>query len=61
MSEQSLNMATSIARLNIDHFKRKLAAETDEAKRTSLVKMLAEEEAKLAALLRDREGGQETA
>jgi hypothetical protein len=61
MSEQSLNMAIFIARLNIDHFKRKLAAETSEPKRTALVKMLAEEEAKLATLLKNTEGDQETA
>ncbi|MND04266.1 hypothetical protein D3C83_244580 [compost metagenome] len=39
-----------VARLNIEHFKQKLAEETDPAKREMLVRLLAEEEAKLAAL-----------
>ena len=61
MSDQSLSMATFIARLNIDHFKKKLAAETNESKRRPLLKMLTEEEAKLAALLKSTEDDQETA
>lgn len=61
MSEQSQNKAIFIARLNIDHFKRKLAAETVESKRASLLELLAEEEAKLARLLKNTEGDQETA
>jgi hypothetical protein len=39
-----------VARLNIVHFKRRLTEETDPAKRETLVRLLAEEEAKLAAL-----------
>jgi hypothetical protein len=39
-----------VARLNIEHFKRKLAEDTDPAKREMLMRLLAEEEAKLAAL-----------
>jgi len=39
-----------VARLNIEHFKRKLAEETDPAKREMLMGLLAEEEVKLAAL-----------
>ena len=39
-----------IARLNIEHFRRKLATETDETKRQMLLRLIAEEEAKLAAL-----------
>jgi hypothetical protein len=40
----------SIAQLNIQHFRRKLATEQDATKRLTLVRLLAEEEAKLASL-----------
>jgi hypothetical protein len=43
-------MDRAVARLNIDHFRKLLATETDETKRQSLLRLLAEEEAKLAAL-----------
>ncbi len=39
-----------VARLNIEHYRKKLATETDEAQRQKLQRLLAEEEAKLAAL-----------
>ncbi len=39
-----------VARHNIDHFRKQLAEETDEVKRQMLVCLLAEEEAKLAAM-----------
>ena len=39
-----------IARLNISNYKMKLVAEQDEAKRQILLRLLTEEEAKLAAL-----------
>lgn len=39
-----------IARLNIEHFRRKLAAEKREATRQTIIRLLADEEAKLAAL-----------
>jgi hypothetical protein len=42
-----------VARANIEHFRRKLAAETDETKRQALMRLLAEEEAKLASLTND--------
>ena len=41
-------MDRTVARLNIDHYRRLLAEEKDEAKRKTLQKLLAEEEAKLA-------------
>jgi hypothetical protein len=44
-----------IAQLNIEHFRRKLATEQDTAKRLALLRLLAEEEAKLASL-RDASG-----
>ena len=50
-------MATTdeyVARANIEHFRRKLAQETDEAKRKTLLTLLSEEEeARLAVLLND--------
>ncbi len=39
-----------VARQNIDHFRDKLATETDEERREMLLRLLADEEAKLAAL-----------
>ena len=39
-----------IARLNIEHFRRRFAMETDEAARERVAHLLADEEAKLAAL-----------
>jgi hypothetical protein len=39
-----------IARLNIEHFRKLLDKEPDEAKRKTLLHLLAEEERKLAAL-----------
>ncbi len=39
-----------VAQLNVDHYRRKLAEEQDAATREMLSRLLAEEEAKLAAL-----------
>jgi hypothetical protein len=40
---------SKIAQLNIEHFRKLLTSETDEAKRQTLLRLLAEEEAKLAS------------
>lgn len=40
-------MDRTVARLNIEHFRRLLAQETDESRRRTLLRLLAEEEAKL--------------
>ena len=40
-------MDRTIARLNIEHFRRLLARETDESRRQVIMRLLAEEEAKL--------------
>lgn len=40
-------MDRSIARLNVEHLRRLLATETDETRRKTLQRLLAEEEAKL--------------
>jgi len=42
-------MDRTVARLNIEHYRTLLAKETDETKRRTLIRLLAEEEAKLAA------------
>ena len=49
-----------VARLNIEHFKRKLAEQTDPAKREMLVRLLAEEETKLAEDRNGFEGAEES-
>ncbi len=41
-------MDRTVARLNIEHYKRLLATETGEARRQVLLRLLAEEEEKLA-------------
>ncbi len=43
-------MDKTVARLNIEHYRKLLANEADETRREMLVRLLAEEEAKLAAL-----------
>jgi hypothetical protein len=43
----------TVAHLNIEHYKRLLAMETDENKRKMLKNLLAEEEAKLARVQRE--------
>ncbi len=40
-------MDRAVARLNIEHFRRLLAKETDESRRQILLRLLAEEEAKI--------------
>jgi hypothetical protein len=47
-------MDKTVARLNVEHFRRLITKETDETKRQTLLRLLAEEEAKLAALENDR-------
>ena len=41
-------MDRSVARLNIEHYRRLLATETDATRRQTLQRLLTEEEAKLA-------------
>jgi hypothetical protein len=48
--ERGTTMDRTVARLNIQHFRKLLAEETDESKRQSILRLLAEEEAKLASL-----------
>lgn len=44
-------MDQTVARLNIEHFRRLLEKETDFARRETLLRLLAEEEAKLEKCL----------
>lgn len=50
-------MDKQIARLNIQHFRKKLDEETDEAKQKTLRELLAEEEVKLERLESEDEAG----
>jgi hypothetical protein len=43
-------MDRAVARFNIEHYRRLLADETDAARRQTILRLLAEEEAKLADL-----------
>ena len=47
-------MDKSIAKLNIEHYKKMLACETDATKREIIARLLAEEEAKLAKIVKER-------
>jgi hypothetical protein len=40
-------MDRSVARLNVEHYRKLLAQETDETRRQTIMRLLAEEEAKL--------------
>ena len=50
-------MDKTVARLNIEHFQKKLATEKDGTKRQQILCLLAEEEAKLTALESRKERG----
>jgi hypothetical protein len=47
-------MDETVAKLNIEHFKKSLASETDATKRELITRLLGEEEAKLAKILKER-------
>jgi hypothetical protein len=49
-SGRAMDQRVIIARLNIEHYRRKLATEDNDATRQRIMCLLAEEEAKLAAL-----------
>ena len=44
-------MERFVARLNVEHLREALAAETDETKRQTLARLLADEEAKLSTAI----------
>jgi hypothetical protein len=47
-------MAKRVVELNIEHYKGLLATETDDAKRETITRLLAEEEAKLRSITEKR-------
>jgi hypothetical protein len=47
-------MDEKVANLNIEHYKRLLASETDETKRESIARLLAAEEATLAKISKEQ-------
>jgi hypothetical protein len=47
--------AKTIIQLNIDHFRRLLQTEADEGRRETIARLLAEQEAELAKLLKKKE------
>ncbi len=47
-------MDKTVANLNVKHYKRLLACETDATKRESIARLLAEEEAKLAKIAKEQ-------
>jgi len=47
-------MDEKVANLNIEHYKRLLASETDETKRESIARLLAAEEATLAEISKEQ-------
>ena len=47
-------MDRTVARLNIEHYRKKLAEETDPDRRATLLRLIAEEEAKLIAAERQK-------
>ena len=46
-------MDKTVANLNIEHYKKRLASETDATKRELITRLLAEEEAKLVTILKE--------
>jgi hypothetical protein len=51
LASGGLTLHSMVARLNIDLFCKKLSEETTETKRQTLLRLIAEEKAKLSALL----------
>ena len=50
-SDAAVRLDTIVARLNIEHYRKKLSAETDETIRRTLLHLVDEEKAKLVALV----------
>jgi hypothetical protein len=51
VSDDRLVMAAAVSRYNIKHFCKRLAEETDETKLQTILNLIAEEQAKLNALM----------
>jgi hypothetical protein len=56
-SEDLVALDRTVAQLNIDHFRRQLAMESDDARRQMILRLLAEEEEKVAAIKPARKEG----
>lgn len=54
--KRTSGMDKTVARLNIEYFRKKLQSESDGKQREMLLRLLAEEEAKLAALMKPPSG-----
>ena len=50
LASDTVKLDWIVARLNIEHFRKKLSEEIDETKRQILLQLVAEEKAKLSAL-----------
>jgi succinate dehydrogenase flavin-adding protein (antitoxin of CptAB toxin-antitoxin module) len=48
-----VRLATVVARLNIEHYRKKRTEEVDETRRQTLLQLIAEEDAELAILVGD--------
>jgi len=51
LASDVVTLRSMVARLNIEHFCKKLSEEMNETKRRTLLQLVAEEKAKLSALL----------
>jgi len=51
LASDGVRLRSIVARLNIEHFYKKLSEETNETKRQTLLQLVAEEKAKLFVLL----------
>ena len=51
LASDGVRLRSMVARLNIEHFCKKLSEEMNETKRRTLLQLVAEEKAKLSALL----------
>ena len=49
-ASDAVALDTTVARLNIEHYRKRLSEEVDETKRQTLLNLIAEEKVKLSAL-----------
>jgi hypothetical protein len=50
LASDNVTLETVVARLNIEHYRKRLTEEVDETKRQTLLELIAEETTKLSAL-----------
>jgi len=51
LASDVVTLRSMVARLNIEHFRKKLSEEVNETKRQTILQLVTEEKAKLSALL----------